>query len=146
MRKFSSSKNKFHIVLLSTICIFLMTMVIRVSLYQKVKEPPIFIFYILIPAIIICLLWILFDTKYIIKDKILYYSSGPIRGKIDIEKIRKVKYHSGWYVPTILKPALDTNGLLITYSQFDDMYISPKEQEQFVAELLSINPNIIVEN
>ena len=87
-------------------------------------------------------LWIVFDTKYKIKENKLYYCSGPIRGKIDILKINKIESVKTWYVTSILKPALGSYGLTITYNRFDDIYISPKNKEDFIAELLKINPNI----
>ncbi|MES2544339.1 MAG: PH domain-containing protein [Bacteroidota bacterium] len=145
MKRFSSSKNIFLYGFMIVLCVFLLFILYILPLDTRENQPPDWVFYILIPTIVIGLIWILCDTKYIIKNKLMYYSSGPIRGKIDIEKIREVTYHSGWYVSTILKPALGTNGLLIRYNQFDDIYISPKEQEEFIAELIKINPNIIIE-
>lgn len=94
-------------------------------------------------GLIDCLfLWIVFDTKYKIKENKLYYCSGPIRGKIDILKINKIENVKTWYVTSILKPALGSYGLTITYNRFDDIYISPKNKEDFIAELLKINPDI----
>ncbi|MCG2612487.1 PH domain-containing protein [Flavobacterium sp. SM15] len=88
------------------------------------------------------LLWILLDTNYKIKENQLLYCSGPIRGKININKINKIENVKTWYVTSILKPALGSYGLTITYNKFDDIYISPKNKSEFVAELLKINPNI----
>lgn len=86
--------------------------------------------------------WILLDTNYKIKGSQLLYCSGPIRGKIDINKISKIENVKTWYVTSILKPALGSYGLTITYNKFDDIYLSPKNKSEFVAELLKINPNI----
>ena len=98
---------------------------------------------IILLGLIDCLfLWIVFDTKYTIKENKLYYCSGPIRGKIDVLKINKIENVKTWYVTSVLKPALGSYGLTITYNRFDDIYISPKNKEDFIAELLKINPNI----
>lgn len=98
---------------------------------------------IILLGLIDCLfLWIVFDTKYKIKENKLYYCSGPIRGKIDVLKINKIENVKTWYVTSVLKPALGSYGLTITYNRFDDIYISPKNKEDFIAELLKINPNI----
>lgn len=102
---------------------------------------PIRIFLGLIASLI---LWILFDTKYKIRENNLQYYSGPIRGKIDILKINKIENVKTWYVTSLFKPALGSYGLTITYNKFDDIYISPKNNEDFIAELLKINPNIHV--
>jgi len=86
--------------------------------------------------------WILLDTKYTIVGEELFYCSGPIRGKIDIHSIHKIKHQKGLYVESFFKPALDYNGLYIYYNKFDDIYFSPKDQQAFVNYLLKINPKI----
>lgn len=86
--------------------------------------------------------WILLDTKYTIKENELYYCSGPIRGKIDIQSIRKIKHQKGLYTESFLKPSLDYKGLYIYYNKFDDIYLSPKDHDSFVNYLLKINPKI----
>jgi hypothetical protein len=89
------------------------------------------------------LLWLLLDTKYVIKnDAVLHYNSGPIGGKIDIQSIRKIENQHGWVTKSLLKAALDKNGLYIYYNKFDDLYVSPKNKEEFVNYLLTINPKI----
>ena len=112
----------------------------------EAEAPPIYIFNTIMIGIISMIIWILLDTKYTINEEILYYYSGPFRGKININSIRKIERHSGLIVPVTYKPALDTKGLIIHYNSFDDIYISPKKQEIFIQELLKINPNIKVVN
>jgi hypothetical protein len=90
------------------------------------------------------LIWMLLDTKYRIKEKQLFNFSGPIRGSIEIATIRKVERWNKWYVTSLLKPALGKDGLIIYYNKFDDIYISPKEKEIFIAALRKINPDIEV--
>jgi len=107
---------------------------------DKVPVLPIIILY----SITAILIWILLDTKYIIKEKQLFYCSGPIRGSIKIEKIRKIERWNKWYVTSFIKPALGKNGLIIYYDKFNDIYISPKDKEAFIASLREINPNIEV--
>jgi hypothetical protein len=102
-----------------------------------------------IPVIIISLvtafiLWILLDTRYVIKNNFLLYRSGPIRGRIDITKIKSIKHFSGLNVPVMLKPALDIKGFIITYNTFDDLFISPIKSDIFIEELKKINPQIEV--
>jgi len=90
------------------------------------------------------LIWIQLDTKYRIKEKQLFYCSGPIRGSIEIATIRKVERWNKWYVTSLLKPALGKDGLIIYYNKFDDIYISPKEKEKFIDALRKINSDIEV--
>ncbi len=106
------------------------------------QEPSIYIFYAIIIPIVALLIWILLDTKYILKENKIFYNSGPFRGTIAIKSIRKIQHHSGIIVPVTFKPALNTKGLIIHYNSFDDIYISPKQEELFLEELLKVNPNI----
>ncbi|MEZ4838898.1 PH domain-containing protein [Flavobacterium sp.] len=87
-------------------------------------------------------IWILVDTRYTIKNSFLFYYSGPIRGKIAIDSIRKIKQQKGWINESFIKPALGINGLYIYYNKYDDIYVSPKDKEAFVNYLLKINPKI----
>ncbi len=140
MNRFLSSKNTFTIIILWSIVLFFIVML--VMNYEKGNFP-------LIPMIIISLvtafvLWVLLDTRYVIKNNFLLYRSGPIRGRIDITKIKSIKRFSGLNVPVMLKPALDTKGFIVTYNQFDDLFISPKMSDIFIEEIKKINPQIEV--
>ena len=109
------------------------------------QENPISIVPVIIISLAIALIiWVLLDTRYVIKNNNLYYRSGPIRGRIDVKKIKTVQYFSGLNIPVNTKPALDTKGYIISYNQFDAIYVSPKLTEKFLAELLKINPRILV--
>mgnify|MGYP002786271448 FL=1 len=58
--------------------------------------------------------------------------------KIPIENIREVRPSRD----LSSSPALSLNRLRIRYNKFDDILISPQNQDQFIAELLARNPNI----
>ena len=140
MNRFLSTKNTFTIVILWGIVLFFIVML--ALNYEKGNFP-------VIPMIIISLvtgfvLWVLLDTRYVIKNNFLLYRSGPIRGRIDITKIKSIKRFSGLNVPVMLKPALDTKGFIVTYNQFDDLFISPKMSDVFIEEIKKINPQIEV--
>lgn len=109
----------------------------------EAEAPSIYIFNTIMIGIIATLSWILLDTKYCIKEEIITFNSGPIQGKIYIKEIRKIERHSGLIVPVTYKPALNTNGLIIYYNKFDEIYISPNQEAIFLEELLKINPNIL---
>jgi len=142
LKTFASSKNGFSCAILWIIAVGLL--IILFIEKPEAEAPPLFILNTIIIGIISMLIWILLDTKYSIKEEILYFYSGPFRGKININSIRKIERHSGIIVPVTYKPALDTKGLIIHYNSFDDIYISPNQQVIFLEELLRINPNIVV--
>ncbi|CAM3974369.1 PH domain-containing protein [Flavobacterium antarcticum] len=129
--------------LLWLIIIFLLAIPFIPESELDVEKLPIFGIVILY-LITGMLVWILLDTKYKIDRNILSYYSGPIRGKIEISKIRKVEYWNKWYSNSLLKPALGNNGLIIYYDKFADIYISPKDKEEFIVALREINPDIEV--
>lgn len=97
-----------------------------------------------IGIVVAFIVWVLLDTCYVLRNNFLFYRSGPIRGRIAIGKIKSIRKHSGLFVPVTLKPALDVKGYIITYNQFDDIFISPKNAEAFINELKKINPEIEV--
>ena len=106
------------------------------------QEPSIYIFNAIMITIVLALVWILLDTKYILKENKIFYNSGPFRGAIAIDSIKKIERHSGLMVPVTFKPALNTKGLIIHYNSFDDIYISPNQEDLFIEELLKVNPDI----
>ncbi|WP_298136921.1 PH domain-containing protein [Flavobacterium sp.] len=138
MKRFLSSKSTFTYIFLWAIVLFMI-----VVLYLGIKENGVALIPIVIVSLVIgFLLWVLLDTRYVIKNHFLLYRSGPIRGRINIEQIQKIKRHSGLYVPVTLKPALDTKGFIITYNKYDDLFISPIKSDLFLEELMKINPKI----
>ena len=88
------------------------------------------------------LLWMWLSTYYNITGTQLYYRSGPVNGLIDINQIHTIITHKSMY--TGLKPALGSKGCIIKYNKFDEIYLSPKAQKDFIAHLLTINPAIKV--
>ena len=142
MNRFLSSKNNYTITILWTIVIFMI-----VLLYFGVTKDHVTLLPLVILGLVISLiLWTLLDTRYVIKQHFLLYRSGPFRGRIDIDKIKKIKYFSGLYVPVTMKPALDTEGFIITYNNLEDVYVSPVNRDVFLKELLKINPKIEIAN
>ena len=140
MKKFISSKN----ILTVSILWFLVAFMVAIMFFSYQENPISIVPVIIISMAIALIIWVLLDTRYVIKNNNLYYRSGPIRGRIDVKKIKTVQYFSGLNIPVNTKPALDTKGYIISYNQFDAIYVSPKLTEKFLAELLKINPRILV--
>ena len=142
MKVFFSSKSYFTLALMWTIALGLFTVIFIKK--PDAQEPSIYIFNAIMITIVLALVWILLDTKYLLKENKIFYNSGPFRGSIAIDSIKKITHHSGIIVPVTFKPALNTKGLIIHYNSFDDIYISPKQEDLFLEELLKVNPNIEV--
>ncbi|MQP25733.1 hypothetical protein GFJ94_11730 [Flavobacterium sp. LMO8] len=85
-----------------------------------------------------------FNTNYTIYKTELKYQCGVIKGEIPIQKIRKIEYNNSIFVAITLKLGWSHKGLIIHYNQFDDVFISPKNRDQFTLELTQLNPNITI--
>ena len=95
---------------------------------------------ILLLAIAGFLIWLGLGTNYELTQTELKYKSGPIRGKIEIDKIHEiVKGKTLW---SGLKPATARNGLIIKYEKYNDIYISPKTNDTFLKKILELNSRI----
>ena len=100
---------------------------------------------VVVLGLVNCLfLWFWFDTYYLIKDDQLFYKCAFISGSVPISAIHEIVHHNRGVVMTNLKPALALTGLIIKYNRWDDMFVSPENAGQFIAELQAINPDIKV--
>ena len=86
------------------------------------------------------LLWSYYGTHYELTQKYLKYNCGPIKGKIEINEIREIIKGKTLWVG--LKPATARKGLIIKYRKFDEIYISPETNDEFISQLLEINDTI----
>ena len=143
MLVFKSSKNYITVGLLWLIVILLLVVPFTAPTNEDTGIFDLIGFTILY-VITGMLIWILLDTRYKIIEKKLFYASGPIRGSIKTERIRKVERWNKWYVMSFIKPALDKDGLIIYYDKFEDIFISPENKEEFIKALCEMNPGIEV--
>ena len=91
--------------------------------------------------ITIFLVWIFLDTSYVLNENELRYKNGPIKGKIKLGAIKEViKGKTRWV--GLYKPATARKGLIIKYDKYDEIYISPKTNDLFIAKLLELNSEI----
>lgn len=84
---------------------------------------------------------ILFHTDYTIKGEKLYIRCGILfHMTLPINRINKIAHKS-----TVLSsPALSAKRIGIRYGLKNWVYISPKNQDDFISDLKSINPNITI--
>ena len=96
--------------------------------------------YIINLLLISFLFWIFYGTKYELTDTTINYVSGPIRGKIKIDKIKEIVVGKTMWIG--LKPATASKGLIVKYNKFEEIYITPFSNEKFIIELLKRNNTI----
>lgn len=110
------------------------------SIDPKVKTHELFTFIGVFALIYSLILLLAFLTDYKIKNRVLYCRSGIFKKELEISSIRKIeksaKLYVGWKLGLALK------GIVIHYNKFDDLYISPLDEKEFINTLLEINPEI----
>ena len=93
-------------------------------------------------GMITILLFIVFiskSTRYIIaENQLIVKCMFIVNDRIEISKIRKIEKTNS----LLSSPALSLDRIAIRYNKFDEVYISPKEKQAFVDELLNVNPDI----
>lgn len=86
---------------------------------------------------------IYFNTYYKLDDQFIHYTSGFFSGKVKITDIKRIDYGKTQWVG-LKRYGLAQKGLIIYYNNYDDLYITPEHQEQFIERLRSYNNKIIV--
>lgn len=99
-----------------------------------------YVFAPIVLAALIYLLWILFDTYYLISGHQLCYKSALLKGSIEISSIVEIKKNKTMFAG--LRPATAAKGLIITYNKWDDIYVSPIDADAFIEVLKNTNPSI----
>ena len=90
------------------------------------------------------LIWIYVDTSYKIENDKFKYHSAFLRGEIEISKIREIAQGKTLY--SGIKPALATNGIIIRYEKYNEIYVAPENNDILIADLLKLNASIVVNN
>ena len=95
-------------------------------------------------GIVLCLLSIVFiskSTRYIIaENQLIVKCMFIVNDRIEISKIRKIEKTNS----ILSSPALSLDRIAIKFNKFDEVYISPKDRQTFIEDLLKINPEIEV--
>ena len=80
-----------------------------------------------------------FLTRYVIeKESLTVFYGFFLKKRIPISSITSI-HHS--HNP-LSSPALSLRRLLIRYGKYDEVLVSPVDQEAFIAALKAVNPNI----
>lgn len=96
---------------------------------------------VLVFSVVGLLLWLYFGTNYeLSKTDGLIYRSGPFNGKINTDRITEIIKGKTLWVG--FRPATARKGLIIKYDKYNELYISPKTNETFIAKILELNSGI----
>lgn len=138
--KFKSRKDLlFQVLTFGFIGLFIGIILFQTFFNKVVNFESVFSDFLLL-LVIGFLLWLNFGTEYELTQTKLKYRSGPIRGEIEIERIKEiVKGKNLW---SGLKPATARNGLIIKYDKYEEIYISPKTNNTFIVKILEYKKDI----
>ena len=138
--KFESKKDTLFSVIILGTNVFLIIVTIAGILKGEMKKGE---YWSLIPVLGIVgfLFWLYFGTNYeLTKENGLIYRSGPFNGKISLERITEIIKGKTLWVG--FRPATARKGLIIKYDKFNEIYISPKNNESFIKKILELNKTI----
>lgn len=82
-------------------------------------------------------------TSYELNSKQLVYRRGIFTGKIELDRIKEIRKNRTVWM-SLKKPATARKGLLIKYGNYEELYISPESNEQFISQILKLNRSIRV--
>jgi len=109
------------------------------NIYVLITEGFNLFLMVLIFSPIVFIIYVINQTYYQIKNEVLYIkSSFFFREELPINKIRKIEEVTN----IISSPAMSIQRLELFYRKYDSILISPKDQKQFLSDILSVNKNI----
>ncbi len=111
--------------------------------WMKIDNEPFYslLIYALIMGItLLFMIHLVFTSRYIFEDEKLICKFGFFKKEIEYSQIRKIE--SGTQIYAGWKMALALKGIIIHYNRFDDLLVSPEEQDRFIEELKKRNPQI----
>ncbi|TNF48518.1 MAG: hypothetical protein EP305_05280 [Bacteroidetes bacterium] len=98
------------------------------------------LFSIVMGVVMLFLFSLIPTTYYDIKEDQLYCRSLFFKKKLPINSIRKVDVGNSLYAG--MKMSLALKGIIIYFNKYDEIYISPENQDAFVQHLVKIHPQI----
>ena len=121
--------------------IFILAIITRGILKGEMERDEIWVIPIVL-ALVLFLFWMYFGTFYRLSTEGLYYQCGPLKGNIKLDRITEVVKNRTMWVG--FRPATARKGLIVKFDRFNEIYISPKTNDAFIAKLLELNHAIII--
>lgn len=98
------------------------------------------LFSIVMSVVMLFLFTLIPTTYYEIQEDHLYCRTSFFKKKLSINSIRKIDVGNSLYAG--MKMSLALKGIIVYFNKYDEIYISPENQEEFVQQLVKINPQI----
>jgi len=138
---FESKKDKlFSTLFYSVLAVLLAVMMI---VFSKDSMPYKWLVVSITLLSLFILIWIWYGTSYKVENNILNVVLGPFKQNIPVRTIKKIKIGKTMWLGN--KSGLSKGGLILTYNQYDDIYITPNNVDKFCKALKSIHAEIVIE-
>lgn len=137
--KFRSKKDGLFTIAILGINIFLIVIAIYGLRNREMAHHE---YWPIIPilAVVSLLFWLFFGTYYQLSKDGIHYQCGPIKGIVNLDQIHEIVKGKTLWVG--MRPATSQKGLIIKYSEYDEIYISPKTNDAFITEILKLKADI----
>lgn len=97
--------------------------------------------YLLLISIVLFVVFISKSTKYVVNEnQLVVKCMFIVNAKIEISTIRKIEKSNS----ILSSPALSMDRIAVRYNKYDEIYLSPKEKQLFIDELVKRNSAIEV--
>jgi hypothetical protein len=145
MKKYKAKKGRSMGIFLSvaSMFVFFVGVIMPILIDGEITQKVIVIGLAVILPIMTLFIWVWFGTYYLISNDVLKATSGPFNWRIKVQDINKIKLNQ----PTILgiiKFSLSFRSIEVIYKKYDSIFIMPENQDEFIQDLKSMNPNIVV--
>lgn len=137
--KFKSKKDSLFSLVVLGACAFILVLTV-VGVLKGEMDPDEYWTLPIVIGVCLALLWFYFGTYYELGKEGLVYRSGPIKGKISIDRITEIVIGKTLWVG--FRPATSRNGLIVKYDTYNEIYISPQTNESFVKKILELKSDI----
>ncbi|WP_438313148.1 PH domain-containing protein [Sporosarcina sp. FA9] len=87
------------------------------------------------------LVWMWFGTGYRIGNVTIKIENGPFRSKVTINEIKKISKRRS----LLATPALSVGRLVLQCGKYNEILLSPKNENKFIELLLTKNPQIKID-
>lgn len=137
---FEAKKDKlFSVIFYGLFAILLLLVMFIIN--QESTNQKWFSFFIVV-FVFLMLIWIWYVTDYKIVNTILSVRSGPFNKNIPIRTITRIEIGKTQWIG--FKLGLSRGGLIIHYNKYDQVYITPENQDKFCKQLKLVNKNIAI--
>lgn len=144
MKTFKSKKSKFVRFLPFVISIFFL--IAHLSSFESNKPFHLKdLFYTTIMIIVFfSFMYFSSNISYTIEGNELKIKSLLVKKCFDVSKFTQISRNKSKIIK-VEKAATSNKGIIIKYTKYDEIFISPENEKEFIEELLKINPLIKID-